>query len=163
MDLIDKYLGEGKTDWKDFYKLAKDRSGKTFKEFEKKYSSRKFQMPHIKDALDKSKDFKQFMDMIKKFNEDLSEGVKSASWGKGFGPDAGISIQIHKDGGVYAEAKRSMNKREIGPIKIADKKNQAVFHLLTLEYTPDKLKKIFSKEDIKAADHARKLIQKQLQ
>jgi len=80
MDLIDKYLGEGKTDWKDFYKLAKDRSGKTFKEFEKKYSSRKFQMPHIKDALDKSKDFKEFQRMIKRFNEAKNDYITNA-WG----------------------------------------------------------------------------------
>ena len=57
-------------DWQDFYKMAKDTSGKTLKDYEKKYGGAKFQMPHIKDALKKSKDFPQFMKMIKKFEKE---------------------------------------------------------------------------------------------
>jgi hypothetical protein len=67
MDLIDKYLGEKKIDWENFYKMSKDKSGKSFKEYEKKYGAAKFSMPHIEDALKNTKDFKQFMKVIKKF------------------------------------------------------------------------------------------------
>ena len=97
MDLVDKYLGEGAkswggalarkhsnnpagvdvqkalmkkqgVDWKDFYKMSKDTSGKTFKEYEKKYG-KMYVAPHIKDALDKAKNFKDFERMIKKFEK----------------------------------------------------------------------------------------------
>lgn len=70
MDLVEKYLGEAKVNWKEFYDMAKDTSGKTLSQFEKKYGGNKFQMPHIRDALKKSKDFSQFMKIIKKFNEE---------------------------------------------------------------------------------------------
>jgi hypothetical protein len=53
-------------DWVDFYKMAKDKSGKTLKAFEKKYGS-VMDRPHIKDALDKTDDFKSFMKFIAPF------------------------------------------------------------------------------------------------
>ena len=62
MNLIEKYLGEG-IDWRDFYKMAKDTSGKTLKAFEEKYR------PHIKDALDNTKDLPSFLKAIKKFEK----------------------------------------------------------------------------------------------
>lgn len=81
MDLIDKYLGEANPagvdvqkalmkkrniDWKDFYKMSKDTTGYTFKEYEKKYG-KMYIAPHIHDALKKSKNFEDFKRMIKKF------------------------------------------------------------------------------------------------
>lgn len=69
MDLVEKYIGEGafkKTDWEDFYNMAKDKSGKTLKAFEKKYGGL-LDYPHVKDALDKAKNFKAFKRMIDKF------------------------------------------------------------------------------------------------
>ena len=61
---FEKLLDEG-PDWQDFYKMAKDTSGKTLKEFENKYGS-VMDKPHVKDALN-TKDFKSFMKIIKKF------------------------------------------------------------------------------------------------
>lgn len=67
IEKIEKYLDEG-TDWNDFYKMAKDTSGKTLKAFEKKYGS-VLDRPHIKDALDNTKDFNSFLKAIKKFEK----------------------------------------------------------------------------------------------
>jgi len=67
MNLIEKYLGEG-IDWRDFYKMAKDTSGKTLKAFEEKYGS-VMDRPHIKDALDNTKDLPSFLKAIKKFEK----------------------------------------------------------------------------------------------
>ena len=67
-----KYLSEG-VDWKSFYTMAKDTSGYN-PSFEKKYG-KLLDSPHIKDALDKTKDFNSFMKFIKKF-ETVNEGVK---------------------------------------------------------------------------------------
>ena len=53
-------------EWKAFYDMAKDTSGQTFKEFEKKYAN-VMNMPHIADALDKTKNFGDFKRMISKF------------------------------------------------------------------------------------------------
>jgi hypothetical protein len=102
MDLIDKYLGERapsigepwqgkspklspkgiKKEWEKFYNMAKDTSGKYFKEFEKKYSGYKYQSPHIQDALKKSNNFEDFMRMIKKFEStSLDELTKKQVFG----------------------------------------------------------------------------------
>ncbi len=69
MELIDKYLGEGKANWDEFYMMAKDTSGKTFKAFEKKYGGAMYQMPHVDDALKKAKDLKDFKRMIARFEK----------------------------------------------------------------------------------------------
>ena len=53
-------------DWEGFYKMAKDKSGKTMKQFEKKYGGAQYQMPHVQDALKNTKDFKSFMKIIKR-------------------------------------------------------------------------------------------------
>ena len=64
---LGKDLSE-KIDWKDFYDKAKDTSGKTLKDFEKKYSG-VVDRPHIADAFNKTKDFKSFMKFIGKFEK----------------------------------------------------------------------------------------------
>ena len=64
---FEKLLDEG-PDWKDFYKMAKDTSGKTLKEFENKYGS-VMARPHIKNAIAKADDYKSFMKAIKKFED----------------------------------------------------------------------------------------------
>jgi len=66
-----KYLSEG-VDWKSFYTMAKDTSGYN-PSFEKKYG-KLLDKPHVKDALDKTKDFNSFMKFIKKF-ESVNEGI----------------------------------------------------------------------------------------
>jgi len=95
VNLIDKYLGESEKEvnWKEFYDMARDTSGKTFKKFSGKYSGPKFQMPHIEDALKNTKDFKSFMKIIKKFEvseENIlatigSMGRMPGTWGKRLG------------------------------------------------------------------------------
>jgi hypothetical protein len=57
--------------WSEFYKMAKDTSGYN-SSFEKKYGTI-LDRPHVKDALDKAKDFNSFMKFIKKF-ESVNEG-----------------------------------------------------------------------------------------
>ena len=37
MDLVEKYIGKAKVNWKEFYEMSRDKTGKTFKEYEKKY------------------------------------------------------------------------------------------------------------------------------
>ena len=68
---IEKYLREEKVDWKKFYDESKDTSGgdKKIKDYEKKYGGYTFQSPHIQDALKKSKNFEDFMRMIKQFEK----------------------------------------------------------------------------------------------
>ena len=61
---IEKYLSES-VDWKEFYKGAKDTSGFD-PEFEKKYGHIVL-LPHIGDALKKTKNFERFMRAIKPF------------------------------------------------------------------------------------------------
>jgi len=68
LEKIEKYLSE-ETDWKDFYKMAKSKEGgEGLKAFEKKYGS-VLDRPHIKDALDNTKDFNSFLKAIKKFEK----------------------------------------------------------------------------------------------
>jgi len=68
IEKIERYLSES-VDWKDFYKMAKSKKGgEELKTFEKKYSS-VLDRPHIKDALDNTKDFNSFMKAIKKFEK----------------------------------------------------------------------------------------------
>ena len=57
--------------WSEFYKMAKDTSGYN-SSFEKKYGTI-LDRPHVKDALDRAKDFNSFMKFIKKF-ESVNEG-----------------------------------------------------------------------------------------
>jgi hypothetical protein len=59
--------------WSEFYKMAKDTSGDTLNQFEKKYGSI-LDRPHVKDALKNTKDFKPFMKHINKF-ESVNEGI----------------------------------------------------------------------------------------
>jgi hypothetical protein len=66
-------LGE-EIDWNDFWKMAKDTSGKTLKDFEKKYSN-VVNRPHVKNALN-AVDFKSFMKVIKKFEKVNEYGFK---------------------------------------------------------------------------------------
>ena len=72
---IEESVNEVKSiDWKRFYRMAKDTTGKTLTQFEKEYG-RKLDLPHIKDALDNTKDFNSFMKHINKFesvNESMS-------------------------------------------------------------------------------------------
>ena len=53
-------------EWKEFYMMAKDTSGNSLAEFEKKYAQ-VTDMPHIADALNKTKNFGEFKRMIKVF------------------------------------------------------------------------------------------------
>jgi hypothetical protein len=70
-------VNEG-VDWKAFYTMAKDTSGYN-PSFEKKYG-KLLDKPHVKDALDKTKDFNSFMKFIKKF-ESVNEGMyKKEGW-----------------------------------------------------------------------------------
>lgn len=64
---LSKDLSED-TDWKAFYKMAKDTSGETHKEFEKKYGSL-LDKPHVADAVKNAKDFNAFLKHIKKFEK----------------------------------------------------------------------------------------------
>lgn len=85
--LIEKYLGEEKVNWEEFYRMSKDTSGKSFKAYEKKYGGYKFQAPHVRDALKKSKNFKEFMKMLSQFKESTYMNEK---WGK--------KVEIHSTG-----------------------------------------------------------------
>jgi len=77
IERIDSFLVVEAVDWKEFYTMSKDTSGgKSFKEYEKKYGGTRFQMPHIRDALNKTGDFKGFMKAIQKFNEASSPQQK---------------------------------------------------------------------------------------
>lgn len=57
--------GTSSINWREFYTMAKDTSGYN-SEFERKYS-KIHDIPHVKDALKKSKDFNSFMKHIKLF------------------------------------------------------------------------------------------------
>lgn len=56
-----------KSEWKDFYNLAKDKTGETFDKFEKKYKTL-LEMPRIKDILDNSKSYEEFFKAINNFD-----------------------------------------------------------------------------------------------
>jgi hypothetical protein len=73
--LMKESVNEG-VDWKAFYTMAKDTSGYN-PSFEKKYG-KLLNSPHIKDALDKTKDSNSFMKFIKKF-ESVNEEIKVGS------------------------------------------------------------------------------------
>ena len=75
IERIDSFLVVEAVDWKEFYTMSHDKSGKTFKEYEKKYGTQAA-MPHIRDALNKTGDFKGFMKAIQKFNEASSPQQK---------------------------------------------------------------------------------------
>ncbi len=90
-------LGE-MVDWNDLYKMAKDTSGNTLKEFEKKYGN-VVSRPHVKDALS-AVDFKSFMKVIKKF-ENVNEFKKQddipVNKGKGSKQNKAVRAFMGKD------------------------------------------------------------------
>jgi len=63
MDLIEKYLGEGKyINWKLFYQMAKSNDPKDIADFQKiEIFMEKFSDPNIQKALNFSSSFTQFM------------------------------------------------------------------------------------------------------
>lgn len=65
--------------WAEFYKMAKDTSGDTLTQFEKKYGSI-LDRPHVKDALKNTKNFKSFMKHINKFESVVNEAKKFGNW-----------------------------------------------------------------------------------
>ena len=58
--------------WKRFYDMAKDKSGKTFKQFEKEFGD-VLDRPHIADAIKNASDYFDFLKRIKRFEESVTE------------------------------------------------------------------------------------------
>jgi hypothetical protein len=85
-DIKESAVNEGldenkKIDWSEFYKLAKG-GPSTLNKFEKKYG-KLLDKPHIKDALENTKDFKSFMRHIRKFESVVNERRRPPKMKKG--------------------------------------------------------------------------------
>lgn len=77
----------------------------------------------------------------------MNEKVKSRTKAKDF---KNVTIEL-RDEGLFA----IKNKKEV---ELPN--NEKLFQLLSLSYTPENLKKVFSDKDLKDGEKAKKLIQK---
>lgn len=127
-------VNEGKIDWKDFYKHATNANwdSESLKSFEKKYGNIS-QIPHIADALKRTKDFNSFMKFISKF-ESVNEGrwaniMKGVRGGTHMGP---WTIVVF-DSGKKVIHQRTVDVRDAIPAHYEDIKRKFPDRRLSIE------------------------------